>query len=265
LFVHNVFDNTLTIIETRTLRVTDTLVISDLKIPVDQLIAQQLFYTAADPRMSRSSWVSCANCHFDGGSDGRVWQGFPDGPRRTPRLYHLLETGPYDWSASWDELADVELKIRSLQGGTGLIEDKAPAPAAGESNAKQSVDLDILTTYLATLDGPPPPAKPDMVLAKRGEGVFKTLGCDKCHVGAVATNLQMFDVGTGNSPLEKHGKTFDTPSLRWLWLGGPYFHDGSAATLRDVFSLPGTHQLTQTVLPKDIDALVAYLLTLPQQ
>ncbi len=37
-------------------------------------------------------------------------------------LYNLPETVPYNWSATWDELADVELKIRWLQAGTGLID-----------------------------------------------------------------------------------------------------------------------------------------------
>jgi cytochrome c peroxidase len=46
-------------------------------------------------------------------------------------------------------------------------------------------------------------------------------------------------------------------------LSAPYLHDGSAATLRQMFELPGKHQLLYTVPPGDIDALVAYLLSLP--
>jgi YVTN family beta-propeller protein len=263
LFVHNVLDSTLSIVDTRQLARTDTLVISDAKIPVDRIIAQQLFYTAVDKRVSHNSWMSCANCHFDGMADGRVWQGFPDGPRRTPPLYRLLETAPYTWSGRWDELADAELKIRQLQAGTGLIEAAELSPAQGELHAGLSVDLDSLVAYLSTLEGPPTPKRFDAATVKRGEGVFTQRGCAKCHVGTAATDLQTHDVGTGSSPLEKQGKAFDTPSLRWLWMGGPYFHDGSAATLRDVFSVPGAHQLIQTVAPKDIDALIAYLLSLP--
>lgn len=71
----------------------------------------------------------------------------------------------------------------------------------------------------------------------------------------MGSDLQRYDVGTGG--------TFDTPSLRYLWISAPYFHDGSAATLEDVFTLPGAHQLALKVAPDDISALVAYLQTLP--
>jgi cytochrome c peroxidase len=80
-------------------------------------------------------------------------------------------------------------------------------------------------------------------------------------VGPAGTNLEAHDVGTGDPTREKRGTAFDTPTLRYLWLSAPYFHDGSAPTLHDVFSLPGTHQLVQAVSPPDIDALVAYLLS----
>lgn len=255
LFIHSVLDSTLTIVETRNLTIEDELTISDANIPVDTIIASQLFYSAADPRLSAQNWLSCANCHFDGMSDGRVWQGFPGGPRNTPVLYNLLETAPYNWSATWDELADAELKIRLLQGGTGLIESDSVSPTLGDPHTGLSLDLDVLSTYLSTLSGPPPSITADADQIARGQEVFEAQGCAECHEGSIGTNLQMQDVGTGGS--------FDTPSLRWLWLSAPYFHDGSAATLRDVFMLSGAHQLIQTVPAEDIDALVVYLQTLP--
>ncbi|MBZ0283796.1 MAG: hypothetical protein K8L97_23870 [Anaerolineae bacterium] len=255
LFVHSVLDSTLTIIETRNLTIEDELTISDANIPVDTIIASQLFYSAADPRLSAQNWLSCANCHFDGMSDGRVWQGFTDGPRNTPVLYNLLETAPYNWSGNWDELADAELKVRLLQGGTGLIDASSISPALGDPHGGLSLDLDVLASYLSTLDGPPTPSTADADQIARGQEVFEAQGCAECHVGSVGTNLQAQDVGTGG--------TFDTPSLRWLWLSAPYFHDGSAPTLRDVFMLFGAHQLIQTVPSEDIDALVVYLQTLP--
>jgi YVTN family beta-propeller protein len=258
LYVHNVLDNSISILDTRNYKITDTPVIaSQGKTPVDVIIAQQFFYTATDRRMSANGWLSCANCHFDGMSDGRVWRGFPDGPRRTPVLYDLSVTGPYNWSGTWDELADVDHKIRWLQGGTGLIEDGPPSPPLGDPNAGRSVDLDLLTSYLMKLEGPTPPFAFDPAAVKRGQQVFEEQGCASCHAGAIGTDLQMHDVGTGE------GKAFDTPSLRWLWLSAPYFHDGSAATLQDVFTDGGAHSLVNKVSPGDIDALAKYLLTLP--
>ena len=52
---------------------------------------------------------------------------------------------------------------------------------------------------------------------------------------------------------------FDTPTLRGIFATAPYFHDGSAATLRDVVDrLPAAAPLSSD----DRDALVDYLKTL---
>lgn len=263
LLVNNALEGSLTIIETRDLTEVDTLPISEFNIPVDTILAQQYFYGATNPRLTYNQWVTCANCHFDGLSDGRVWQGFADGPRNTPVLFNLPETFPYTWSASWDELADIELKIRWLQSGTGLIPAETVNESLGNPHAGTSVDLDLLASYLATFRGSPA-ALVDPGLAARGQAIFEQRECASCHSGAVLTDLQKHDVGTGVSPNERTGTDYDTPSLRWLAYSAPYFHDGSAATLRDVFLLPGTHQLLPDLTLSDIDALVAYLLSLPQ-
>ncbi len=260
LFVHNVLDGTITVVETRNDRIVDVLPISDLNIPVDVLIGAQLFHSAADPRLSTSNWISCANCHFDGQSDGRSWHGLADGARNTPLLYNLLETAPYNWSGTWDELADVELKIRALQAGEGLIEETTVSEALGAPHAGISLDLDTLVVYLTTLKAPPANPNPfDPDVLARGAEVFEEQGCATCHVGPAGTSLQSYAVGEDGEAM------YDTPSLRWLWLSAPYFHDGSAETLYDVFMQPGAHQLFQTVSTDDLDALVSYLLSLPQQ
>lgn len=258
LYVHNALDGTITTINTSTLAVTDVMPIINLSISLDLLLGAQLFHSATDPRLSAGSTISCATCHFDGQSDGRVWQGFPDGPRNTPLLYRLPETVPYNWSATWDELADVETKIRWLQAGTGLIE----GAQVDEPHAGMSVDLDLLTQYLITLQAPPNPNQFPQNVIERGRLMFEEQNCMECHVGPAGTGLQSHDVGTGTSALEKRGTAFDTPTLRGLWLSAPYFHDGSAQTLRQVFELPGAHQLIFDVAPEDIDALTSYLLAL---
>lgn len=260
LFVHNVLDGTLSIVDTRSRQVVDDVPISDLTIPVDILLGAQFFYSAADPRLSANHWVSCANCHFDGMSDGRVWRGFADGPRNTPLLFNLLETAPYNWSGTWGDLAAVELKLRSLQAGTGLV---AGQPSLADLHAGVSLDLDTLVTYLTALTGPPVAAAAADQRA-RGRRVFEAQGCAECHVGPAGTDLQRHDVGTGDDPAERAGVEFDTPSLRWLRLSAPYLHDGRAASLRELFRLPGAHQLSLRVTDDDLDDLLAYLLSLPE-
>lgn len=250
-YVHNMIDGSVTLVDTRTLQSTDVLPISDLTIPIDAFIGAQLFHSANDPRMSRDGWLSCASCHFDGESDGRVWAGFPDGPRVTPALYGLLDTAPYNHSGTWDDLTGVEAKIRALMAGEGLHDGPLDTLGAGSS-----LDLDTLVMYLNALDGPASPPG-DVDLIARGAALFETLECAACHAGEARTDGEWYDVGTGGD--------FVTPSLNWLWLSAPYFHDGRAETLRDVFLLPGTHQIIgPSVAPDDIDALAAYLLSLPE-
>lgn len=252
-FVHNMIDGSLTIIETRQFGLVDVLPISDLTVAADIFLGAQLFHSANDPRMSRDHWISCASCHFDGLSDGRVWQ--TASGLNTPVLFGLPETAPYTWGGEWDELADLELHLRDIQYGAGLIEDVPVNPASGEANTLLSFDLDNLTAYLATLNPPSAPPAPDAALVERGAAVYDELGCTECHTDGNGDG-GLHDVGRGGE--------FNTPTLNWLWLSAPYFHDGRAATLQEVFLLEGAHQLYGTVPNADIEALVAYLSTLPQ-
>ncbi|MBC8099617.1 MAG: hypothetical protein H7Y11_09255 [Armatimonadetes bacterium] len=255
LYIHNAIEGTVTSIDTRTFRISDELPVSELTINSDVYLGAQFFNSAIDPRLTADQWISCASCHFDGQSDGRVWQGYPGGARNTPLLYALGERALLNADGSWDELADVELKIRALQGGAGFIPDELVNAALGDPHAGLSPDLDTLTAYLLTLDGPAAPPPADPALAARGFEVFTAQNCASCHAGERGTDGMRYDVGTGGD--------YVTPTLRWLWLSAPYLHDGSAPTLLDLFLMPGDHQLIRAVPLADVEALVAYLETLP--
>lgn len=251
--VHNAIDGALSLIDTRDFSISTTVPVSDLTIPIDEVIGAQLFHSAGDRRMG-SNWVSCANCHFDGQSDGRVWVDFVEGTRNTPVLYNLLTSAPYTSTGAWDELADVELKIRTSQAGFGLIEGNTNPPA-GDSHSGISLDLDALVLYMTTFKAPPTPPIQDAWLASEGEILFEELECATCHLPETGLDGLNHDVGLGDE--------INTPTLNWLWMSAPYFHDGRATTLRDVFLLEGDHQIIGQVTLAQIDALVAYLQTLP--
>ncbi len=253
LYVHNALEGSVTVVNTRDLVVDDVLPISDLRVTIDELFGAELFHTAEDPRMGART-LSCASCHFDGGSDGRVWAGVGDEPLNTPVLYDLLATAPYNWAGDWDELTDAEIKIRELQFGSGLLE-QPPNPALGEAHAGLSLDLDLLAVYVGSLDGPVSPYRPDSETLARGMAVFEELDCASCHSGEHFTDGMQYDVGTGGD--------YDTPTLLWLWQSAPYFHDGRAETLTDVFVLPGAHQVIDELSADDVQDLVDYLLSLP--
>src|SRR5262249_60823719 len=114
------------------------------------VLAGKRLFNSASPPMASEHWLSCATCPLDGGADGRTWAGFPDGPRNTPALFGAAETLPLHWNGNLDELQDVELTIRNIQGGAGLIAGQ-PNPPPGPPNAGRSAALDPLAAYLATL------------------------------------------------------------------------------------------------------------------
>lgn len=231
-----------------------------IPLPERVLRGKKVFTSAARPELSAQRWVSCASCHPDGGMDARTWADFPDGPRNTPALFGAVETFPLHWSGDLDELQDVEITIRRVHFGRGLVGGPERAPG-GDPYANSSPDLDALAAYVASLRAPAPPPT-DARLSARGAEVFAARGCVSCHPGPLYTDRRTHDVGTGASPRERKGPRFDTPSLRSAWLTAPYLHDGSAATLEDVLKGRGEHGVWDGLGADERAALVEYLRSL---
>jgi mono/diheme cytochrome c family protein len=101
--------------------------------------------------------------------------------------------------------------------------------------------LPALRAYQHSLPAPPTPgASYDRGRAARGQTVFQA-NCASCHVGARLTDNNsgvLHDPSeTGMDPAyaaRTINKKYRTTPLRGLWQHAPYFHDGSAKTLRDV-------------------------------
>jgi mono/diheme cytochrome c family protein len=101
--------------------------------------------------------------------------------------------------------------------------------------------LAALRAYQHSLPVPPTPgASYDRGAANRGAAVFQA-NCASCHVGVRLTDN---NAGILHAPSETGmdsayaartiNKKYRTTPLRALWQHAPYFHDGSARTLRDV-------------------------------
>jgi len=165
-------------------------------------------------------------------------------------LYQLPDTAPYTWTRDWDEIADVEYKIRFLQGGDGLLEVPVNE-LLGEAHAGQSLDLDTLTAYLSMLSVPSTDENEINAQVEAGRELFEALDCAACHAEPHGTNGQAYAVGTGGE--------YDTPALIALWQSAPYFHDGRADTLYDVFAMTGAHQLVDAYTRDEIENLIVYL------
>ena len=142
--------------------------------------------------------------------------------------------------------------------GTGFLADGAsPNSSLGQPNANTSIELDQISNYVTTLDATTIPQSPYRSTngnltsaAQLGQIVFNQNGCNTCHNAAtdftnsqLSTNPQLQNVGTlRDSSGQRLGATLsgiDTPTLLGVWETAPYFHDGSAANLEDVFNVTG--------------------------
>ena len=265
-FVNNVLDGTLSVIDTSKLSLLEEIILTDLPLNTTLLEGKRIFNSSASPILSTDNWISCATCHFDGMMDKRTWLGFPDGPRNSPALFGVKETLPIHWSGDFDELQDVEITIRNIQFGNGLIEGEIH-DSLGPSHAGLSRKLDALAVYMASIEIPLSPYTENQKAIKQGQELFRNLSCDSCHVPPLYTNLQLHDVGTGDPTKEKNahkrGTKFDTPSLRGIWMTSPYFHDGSADTLEKVLQTGDVHNVSSKMNIEQIKDLIAFLRSLP--
>ncbi len=134
--------------------------------------------------------------------------------------------------------------------GHGIFND----PRIGVSVNNTPLDLvssklPALRAYQLSLDAPRPVAGNfDADAARRGRAVFNGAArCARCHLGGALTDVNAGRLhspeSVGQDPtyaLRTATKLYRTTPLRGLWnppqLDGPYFHDGSAATLDEVVS-----------------------------
>jgi len=218
------------------------------------LLGKQIFHDAGDPALSGQKYISCAVCHSEGGHDGRVWD-FSDageGLRNTIDLRGRggVAHGNIHWTANFDEIHDFENDIREIFDGTGLLTDddyEATVGTLDSQNPKAGLNnrLDALAAFAGSLntfaDSPHRDnAKQLTPAAVRGRDIFAEANCGKCHAGNEFTdspeqrfhNIGTVDRDTGSRLGQSLvGNGLDTPTLRGLWDGAPYLHDGSAPDL----------------------------------
>jgi YVTN family beta-propeller protein len=256
------------------------------RLPFLALLGKQVFYNANDRQMNRDGYLSCASCHLDGDSDGRVWDFTQDGEglRNTVALLGKSgrRHGPVHWSGNFDEIQDFEHSTRNFFGGTGFIPDAlfnagTVNQPLGDPKLGLSLELDGLAAFVSSLSETPrsPYRNPDGSMTAEGlagKQLFGELGCASCHAGPELTDSAvglLHDVGTlGPRSGQRLGQPLtgiDTPTLKGLWLTAPYLHDGSAATLYDVLvtrNRRGQHGATASLCRADLERLISYLLQL---
>ncbi len=128
--------------------------------------------------------------------------------------------------------------------------------------------LYALALYIRSLQ---PPANPNPAdeNARRGQAIFRREGCPGCHVPPLYTNnkltlaedftppkdapptLDILAVSVGTDPAlalktRKGTGYYKVPSLKGLWYRGHYLHDGSVASLEEMFD---PDRLSETHVP----------------
>jgi hypothetical protein len=221
--------------------------------PLPKLTAEDRGEDLFVSRQLSTDGQSCHDCHPFGHTTFELADTPADGTTGTPkRILTLLgthQTYPWAWNGAISELDDQVL--RSLE--TTLHVRKV--------TPQQVIDIN---SFLHTLS-PPPPLEPatdapdDRAQLLRGQSLFESLGCIKCHVPAFSyTSGEVFDVGFTD---EKGLNKFNPPSLLGASQGYSFFHDGRAKTLAEIFTGHG-HQLHRELSNTELTDLLRFLRSL---
>jgi cytochrome c peroxidase len=226
---------------------------------------EQTFYTA---RYSFHGGIGCANCHLDSTFDGLQWDLEPDGLGRDIVDNRLLEdvkdTAPFKWNG----------------GNPDLPTECGPRTEKYFWRSENYDDLTLadLVLYIRSLPARPNRWRlPDGQLTaaqERGRAIFEravdsfgkaipqTNRCAYCHSGPLGTSRKSFDVGT-KKETDDSG-LLDTPQLTNIALTAPYLHDGSAATLEEIWTIYNPHDQhgrTNDLTKDELNDLIEYLRT----
>ncbi len=206
-------------------------------------------------RMSNFGWGSCFSCHPNGLTDGVTWM--LGGPRQTVSMESTFQHPQpascvlnanfapmlpscaqrmQNFSAGREEIGDLELNIRGLSGGQGLIaradgsQDpcvfslRRPAgstcPDGTDTTTGRSADLDAIVAYLAFGVRAPisPPAHGDVA---GGRALFAQAHCQSCHGGPNWTRSRV-----DYTPPPAPSEIVDGQLVRFLFTVGTFDPDG---------------------------------------
>lgn len=173
-----------------------------------------------------------------------------NGPQVIPPAYGLKDihritaTGDGEAISYWNRYVAV-----TQMGGHGTFsEPRTGVNVTNGTDDQVSGKLAALQAYQLSIAAPPAPVGSfDAAAAARGQALFNGIGkCVTCHSGSNFTdaNERLHPPSDAVSEPEPNGapsyasrsatRQYRTAPLRGLWQHAPYFHNGSAATLRAV-------------------------------
>jgi cytochrome c peroxidase len=220
-----------------------------------------------DTRLSASGKTACTSCHVreKGWTDGLVLSKRDNGDmntRHTPTVYDVGYLSSWYWDGRATTLEAQVLAAWRSQ----LSADPAKATAAiaalpgyvtefqkvfGAAPSQDTIAKALAAWLRANVSGTSPWDRYEMgkgravpAEAKAGYAVFMGKGrCSACHAPPLYSDGKFHNIGLeagkakpdlGRTVQSKHPEdtsAFKTPTLRSVAISGPYFHDGSRATL----------------------------------
>ena len=239
--------------------------------PEKVALGKKLYF---DTRLSKDGTISCATCHDPAmaWTEHRpTSKGINDqiGGANSPTVINAAYAPAQFWdgrAASLEEqaLGPIENAIEMGHKLEAMIKDLSGVAEYEESFQKvfgtgvtrEGIAKAIASFERTVLSGNSPydqfdAGKKDALTESqsRGLALFEDLGCATCHAPPVFSNYRYYNAGVGmdkEKPDEGRkavtgrdsdlGK-FRTPMLREVANTGPYFHDGSVATLEEAVAL----------------------------
>ncbi|HYL76415.1 MAG TPA: hypothetical protein VEU96_19540 [Bryobacteraceae bacterium] len=266
LYIANRLDDTVTCVDALRGTLLYTIPIGETTRLTSKRRGEQLFYSA---RFAFARQFSCSSCHLDGVTDGLSWDleqdGFGLDIVSTRPLEALAESAPYKWSGTNPDL-ETECGVRSeqyffrSQGFRGkelsdVVSFLKSIPTRPNRNRLPNGSFSPAQTRGKTIF--------ERKITKDGRIILPILQCPACHFGPAFTSNRLANVGT-RQKTDRSG-TFDTPQLINACYKPSYLHDGSARTLKELFTVfnpRDLHGITSDLSPAELDDLVEYLKTL---
>jgi len=258
-------------------------------------LGKMLFF---DPRLSGSNWISCATCHnpamgYTDRLPRALGHAMSQGPRNTPTVLNAAFISSQFWDGRAATLEDqalgpiqADVEMKQTLGGAVQNLKKVPEYVAsftkvfgGDDPVSPANIAKAIAAFERTLITPNSPYDRSLqgdkaalsAQAEKGFDLFQKKGCVACHNGPALTDggyhiihvPGSVDLGRYNVTKEESDKyAFRTPTLRNVELTSPYFNNGSVNTLHEAVSVMGAEALNTKLSPDEVDALVAFLVSL---
>jgi cytochrome c peroxidase len=261
-------------------------------------LGKDLFF---DPILSKDNSTACLSCHdvYNGGADSNIVStGFANkkGNIQSPTVLNAKYNFKQFWNGRANNLtqqADGPIKnpvehnmdaknIEKRMNNSPHYRDKFKQ-VYGTSNITYKLVLNAIVEFENALTTPN--SKFDKFLRdeiqlskdeKDGYVLFKQNGCITCHNGINIGGNSFQKMGTfveyihssdypdrskiTNNP--NHKNVFKVPTLRNINKTAPYFHDGSAKTLKEAVNTMAKYNLGLELDNDEVDKIVAFLKTL---